>query len=240
MLEVGVAVAKVPKYAVQESGDSVEVIERPRGGLSVVVSDGQRSGRGAKAISNIAVRKAASLLAEGVRDGAVARAAHDYLRTFRDGKVSAELILLSVDLETRTLVISRNSQCPVLLAEGGVWRVLDAPASRVGVRTRARPVITELELAARQTAIAFTDGVLHAGARRGLTMDALDVIRRLDCQPACTPQMLADGLLAAALDLDEGRPRDDITVVVMQISEREADHDPAVRRMRVHFPISSL
>src|SRR5512142_1686500 len=105
MLNADIAVAKVAKYAVRESGDSVEVTERPRGGLSVVIADGQRSGRSAKSISNIAVRKAISLLAEGVRDGAAARAAHDYLRTQR-GQVTAEMIIVSIDLETRTLVIS--------------------------------------------------------------------------------------------------------------------------------------
>jgi len=77
MLQVQIAVAKAPKYAVLESGDSVEVIERPRGGISVVMADGQRSGRAAKAISNMTVRKAVTLLGEGVRDGAVARATHD-------------------------------------------------------------------------------------------------------------------------------------------------------------------
>ena len=45
VLNVEIAVAKAAKYAVHESGDSVEVIERPRGGLSVVMADGQRSGR---------------------------------------------------------------------------------------------------------------------------------------------------------------------------------------------------
>ena len=72
VLILDIAVAQAAKYAVRESGDSVEVVERPCGGLSVVMVDGQRSGRSAKAISNVAVRKAISLLAEGVRDGAVA------------------------------------------------------------------------------------------------------------------------------------------------------------------------
>ncbi|HEX9116072.1 MAG TPA: serine/threonine-protein phosphatase, partial [Anaerolineae bacterium] len=132
MLNVDVAVAKVCKYAMPESGDTVEVVERPRGGLSLVMADGQRSGRSAKMISNLAVRKAITLLAEGVRDGAVARAAHDYLRTARNGQVSAELVLISVDLETRTLVITRNSRVPVLLCEAGAWQVLDADAVAVG------------------------------------------------------------------------------------------------------------
>jgi hypothetical protein len=79
-LELQVAVAKVSKYAMSESGDSVELIERPHGGLSLVLVDGQRSGQSAKAISNIVARKAVSLLADGVRDGAAARAAHDSRR----------------------------------------------------------------------------------------------------------------------------------------------------------------
>ena len=145
-LELQVAVAKVSKYAVSESGDSVELVERPHGGLSLVVVDGQRSGKSAKAISNIVARKAISLLADGVRDGAAARAAHDYLRTLRGGQVSATLNILSVDLVTRTIVVSRNSHCPVLIVQGpeGELHLLDEPSEAIGIHSRTRPVITEL------------------------------------------------------------------------------------------------
>ena len=84
-LEIQIAAAKIAKYAASESGDSLELIERPNGGISIVLADGQRSGKSAKTISNLVVRKAISLLAEGVRDGAAARAAHDYLHTYRGG-----------------------------------------------------------------------------------------------------------------------------------------------------------
>ena len=50
-MEIQIAVAKTNKYAVSESGDTLEVVERPGGGLSVVLADGQSSGRGAKIIS---------------------------------------------------------------------------------------------------------------------------------------------------------------------------------------------
>ena len=63
-MEVQVAAAKVGKYATSESGDTLEMIERPLGGVSFVLADGQSSGRGAKRISNLAARKAISLLAE--------------------------------------------------------------------------------------------------------------------------------------------------------------------------------
>lgn len=73
-MEFQIAVAKVNKYATSESGDTIEVVERPNGGFSVFLADGQTSGRGAIAVSQLVVRKVIGLLAEGVRDGA---ASHD-------------------------------------------------------------------------------------------------------------------------------------------------------------------
>ena len=105
-MEIKIAVSKIKKYATRTSGDTVEIIERPNGGVSVVMADGQTSGRGAKWVSSFVVRKVISLLADGVRDGAAARAASDALYTERNGRVSATLNLLSADLQTNTLVIT--------------------------------------------------------------------------------------------------------------------------------------
>jgi serine phosphatase RsbU (regulator of sigma subunit) len=240
VFKVDVAVTKVPKYAVRESGDTVEIVERARGGLSVVMADGQRSGRAAKAISNIAVRKAVSLLAEGIRDGSAARAAHDYLRTQRGGQVSAELTMISVDLESRTLVISRNSRCAVLFAEGGAWRTLDEPSDVVGIYERTRPVIIEVPLAVGQMVVAFTDGLLHAGSRRGAGLDPLKTVQEISCWPDCSADSVADALLSAALVLDENRPVDDISVIVLRVVEGPPDGELEVRRMTVSFPVPPI
>jgi len=237
MLHVELAVAKVPKYAVRESGDSVEVTERPHGGLSVVIVDGQRSGQSAKAISNIAVRKAISLLSEGVRDGAVARAAHDYLRTQRGGQVSAELTIISVDLETRTLVISRNSRLPVVLGDEEGWQLLDAPAEGVGTQPRSRPVINELPLVPGQTVIAFTDGLTHAGKRAGRPLNLAAMLEQPGCCRDAPAQQIADSLLETALRLENGRPGDDVSIVVVRVTAVAGAAQPEVRRMTVSFPI---
>src|SRR5512133_939912 len=117
-MEISIAVAKTNKYATSESGDTLEFVERPNGGVLVVLADGQTSGRGAKSISLMVVRKVISLLAEGVRDGAAARAASDTLYAERNGKVSATLNILSADLQTGTLVITRNNPAPVFIARG--------------------------------------------------------------------------------------------------------------------------
>ena len=238
-LELQAAVAKVSKYAVSESGDTVELIERPHGGLSLVLVDGQRSGKSAKAISNMVARKAVSLLADGVRDGAAARAAHDYLRTMRGGQVSATLNIVSVDLTTRTIVISRNSHCPAIVVQGPDQELLllDHPSQAIGIHSRTRPVITEIPIALGTHVIVYTDGVLSAGVRYGERLDAPAFIRGEIgfCTEETCARSLADALLGHAVDLDRGRPGDDVSVVVISVVPRQQPDD--VRRLSVRFPI---
>jgi serine phosphatase RsbU (regulator of sigma subunit) len=234
-LEIQLAVEKVNKYASSESGDTVEIVERPHGGISIVVADGQRSGRSAKAISNIVVRKAISLLAEGVRDGAVARATHDYLHTQRGGKVSAELHIVSVDLVTQTLVVSRNARCPILMRHAGTFVWLDEPSEAVGIHRLTKPIITEHRLEPATTLVVFTDGVWSAGHMAGHRIDLPALITQIDADGTVSASVIADAILSEALRLDQGRPRDDATVLVMKLVELPAVD--GVRRLTMRFPI---
>jgi serine phosphatase RsbU (regulator of sigma subunit) len=233
-MEILISVAKINKYASPESGDTVEVIERPNGGMSVVLADGQSSGRGAKQISNLVVRKVISLLSEGVRDGAAARAASDSLFTERKGKVSSTLNIISVDLQTSTLVITRNNPAPVIIATADQIRLLDEDCKPIGLYRDTRPLISELPLEAGLTIIMFTDGLVHAGSRYGEAMDFITCLQAMLEDEIPHPQEIADSLLAHALQLDEGRPVDDISVVVVQATSHTGDN---VRRMTVRLPL---
>ena len=228
------AVSKINKYATSESGDTVEVVERPIGGLSVVMADGQSSGRGAKWISTMVVRKVIALLAEGVRDGAAARAASDYLFTERNGKVSATLNIISVDMHTRSLVITRNNPTPVLLVRNSELQSLDEDCLPIGLYRGTRPQITEVSLEAGLTAVAYTDGLVHAGSRSSETMDVKTELMTLLNLAQTSPEIIADQLLQQAMQLDQGRPSDDITIVALHVLDEEGD---GVRRMTVRLPI---
>jgi serine phosphatase RsbU (regulator of sigma subunit) len=236
-MEVSFAVAKIGKYATSESGDTVEMVERPHGGISLVLVDGQRSGRAAKKISNIVARKAIQLLAEGVRDGAAARAAHDYLYTYRGGKVSATLNIVSVDAVTETLVISRNNEAPVIVhtPQRGLF-LLDEPSESIGIRRNAKPVITEIPVEVGPLVVAYTDGLRHAGSWHGQgCYDPPQATRRLLQEGISDPRQIADHLLGEAIEMDDGRPRDDISVIVVAVNEaRSAD---GVRRLSGRLPL---
>jgi serine phosphatase RsbU (regulator of sigma subunit) len=235
-VEVQIAVAKVRKYATSNSGDTVEVVERPQGGVSVVMADGQSSGRGAKWISTLVVRKVISLLAEGVRDGAAARAASDSLYTERGGKVSATLNILSVDKQTNTLVITRNNPVPAVLARHDQIQLLNDESIPVGSYRDTRPVICEVRLEAGLTAIAFTDGIVHAGDRIGQPLNIETCLEALLEGEEPSPQLIADSLLEIAMKLDQNRPSDDISVIVLRVMQETGDE---VRRMSVRLPLES-
>ena len=227
-MEIQIAVAKVTKWASRESGDTLETIERPTGGLSLVLVDGQHSGRGAKAVSNLVARKAISLLAEGVRDGAAARAAHDYLYALHNGKVQATLNIVSVDLVSKTLVLSRNNPNPIhILTEAGVTDLTE-PSNPVGIYRHTRPVITELPLAPHMGIVAYTDGLPSAGVRRGQPLDVRAEVDRLHRAGLAAAQTWADQLLGLALERDEQRAGDDISVLVVAVLPRR-ESDPAWR-----------
>ena len=234
-MEVNIAVSKTKKYATSSSGDTVEVVERPRGGVSVVMADGQSSGCGAKWISTMVVRKVISLLAEGVRDGAAARAASDSLFTERNGRVSSTLNILSVDVQTNSLVITRNNPAPVMLFQNDSIKVIDSDSNAIGFYSGTRPNIIEVPLEVGLVVVSFTDGLIHAGDRSGKTMDIEDVLMELLREDQHSAQEIADLLMERAMILDQGRPVDDISIVVLKVQD---SHQNSIRRMNVRLPIN--
>ncbi len=236
-MEIHVGIAKVNKYASSESGDTLEVVERPNGGVSIVLADGQTSGRGAKNVSTLVVRKVISLLAEGVRDGAAARAASDALFTERAGKVTATLNILSIDLQTGTIVITRNNPSPVFVAHNDHVECISTTSSSIGTSRNVRPVITEFALENGITIAFFTDGIRDAGDRTGQVFDICTILEAMLDEEEPSAQLIADSLLAHAIRLDNNRPNDDMSVVVMRTVPTESDQ---IRRMSLRLPVSPL
>ncbi|MCC6628835.1 MAG: SpoIIE family protein phosphatase [Chloroflexi bacterium] len=240
MLTVEVGIAKTNKYASRDSGDTAEIVERPGGGLSVVLVDGQGSGAAAKMLSNALAGKAVALLKEGARDGAVARATHDYLHHYRGGQVSATLDIVSVDLVSRTVVVTRNSDSPMIVRDASGVQAIAGGSGPIGPRRHTRPEVWQFPVAAGLELIVFTDGIANAGRRAG-SWEPLAYLAGVD-RSELPAAVLADGLLAAALTADQQRANDDMTVVALTIGaagDRTAqDSGPLIRRLSLSWPLT--
>lgn len=239
MLELQAAVAKVGKYASSESGDTIEMIERPQGGFSIVMVDGQGSGRGAKTLSNLVTARAVAMLKDGARDGAVARAVHDYLYGYRNGQVSATLNILSVDFQARSIIMSRNNPLPYYIIDADGITSFNEPSTAIGLYTHTKPIIKQHDIREGMMLIGFTDGISQAGTRYGKDMDLGNFLASLRCDGGCTAQETADTILMRAMELDQKRPKDDMSVLVLSARARD-DDEPKIRRQHISFPLERI
>jgi serine phosphatase RsbU (regulator of sigma subunit) len=114
----------------------------------------------------------------------------------------------------------------------------DDESNPIGLYRDTRPLISEVPLEPGLIVVLFTDGLVHAGSRTGEYLDIKTFLQSLiddDVDEEETnPQDIADSLLAHAVQLDQGRPVDDITVVAISVTSRMSD---SVRRMSVHLPL---
>ena len=234
-MQLELAVSKVDKFGVSPGGDTVEVTERPNGGVSIVLSDGQGSGAPAKAISAFVVSKAISMIADGARDGAVARSVNDALYARRRAQVSATLTIVSADTDHGQIIISRNSNCPVItLSDDGSRSILDDASSPIGTQRMIRPQIVQLPLKEPRTILAFSDGILSGNKGAG-EKAVFETIIGLAADALARPAELSRGILDWAIERDQGRPTDDISVVAVRISPRVEEKE--VREMTMKFPL---
>ncbi|PSR26823.1 MAG: serine/threonine-protein phosphatase [Sulfobacillus benefaciens] len=233
MMRIDVTWAKMPKGGFGESGDTIELVERPLGGISVILADGQGSGASAKRISRLVSMKAVSLIADGSRDGAVARAVQDMLYTAREGRVTATLVVLSCDMHTNSIVIARNTPVPVLIRQEDVVFRLEGGSEVIGTYRRTRPTMTELALIPETVILTFSDGVVNAGKRFGKSLPWDMIEEELKTLDLAELQAWVDDLMARTLALDKDRPGDDVSIVALGI---RSDVQNAIRTLSASIP----
>ena len=85
--------------------------------------------------------------------------------------------------------------------------------------------------------VVFTDGVLSAGERTGQSLDLPELIRGFLDSGLQSVEDLAGHIVEAVLRVDQGRPADDASVLVVAITEDDSDQQ--VRRLKIRFPIGS-
>ncbi|NJN17918.1 MAG: SpoIIE family protein phosphatase [Oscillochloris sp.] len=229
-LDIHVAIAKIAHHG-GESGDTLETIERPGGGFSFVLVDGQGTGRGAKTLSNLVATRAISLLKDGARDGAVARAVHDYLYTYRMGQAVATLNIISVDFQSGRILVSRNNPAPFFVIDRRGLRSFNEPSTPIGLQPMVKPIITELTVEPFMYVVVFTDGLLRAGERYDEDLALVNYLSGWPAEEGLAPDELSERLLQRAIELDRDEPSDDMSVLTLAVLP--AEDAPAVRRMYV-------
>jgi serine phosphatase RsbU (regulator of sigma subunit) len=169
-------------------------------------------------------------ITDGVRDSAAIRAASNNIFLEHNGSVRANLDVLTVDFQTNTILISRNSPVPVFLVNEDLVDCLSSDSEPIGSRVDISPSIVELPIQAGMKVVVFSDGVFNAGRNNQQSSDFCTTIQALIEEQEPSAQEIADFLLNQAIRLDDGRPKDDMSVIVLMLRAQSNDR---IRRMSV-------
>ncbi len=241
MLDIRVAVAKLGRTSSATSSDTLEVIERPGGGVSLVLVDGSGTGRGAKSLSSVLAMRVIALLSDGARDEAAAQAIHDYLYTYRMGQSSATLNIISVDFAEKVLRVTRNNPAPFYVLTPRGLHTYNEPSTPIGLHDATLPVVHELPVEPYTSIVAFTDGLLHAGERYQEDTGLTNFLAGWPVGHGSDPEELTDEILARAIEADHGEPVDDISIVTLAVHPAYPPDDDQygvypVRRLTASVP----
>ena len=81
----------------------------------------------------------------------------------------------------------------------------------------------------------LSEGILHAGKNSGEKTDITDLILNvIEDSEEMSADQIADIFLRSASALDENKPQDDMTAIVIKVSNNRAAH---TRRMLVTSPV---
>ena len=236
-MEIDVSVSKIDRYGSLLGGETIEAIERPNGGVSVVLAKGTLEKKKSKQISNLVVRHVIHSISEGVRDGAAARAAADTLYTEKMGLASASLNILSADMQTYTIVLTCNNPTPMYIIRNGKIDSFTNDSVLIGAGSDIKPFISEIPLESGTFIILFTSGFYNAGRTHNRELDIHLLLSSIIEEISPTSQQLADTLLTQALNIEQNQPTDDMCVVVMCVTDKAKN---GMRRMSISMPIPLL
>ncbi len=133
------------------------------------------------------------------------------------------------------MVLCRNNHCPIYIVNKDGLTTLDEPVRAVGVHRNTKPIVTEFPLAAPTLAVIFTDGILSAGSRKGRLLDIPQILQELCPDGNCSAKTVADAIFEAAYALDDQRPVDDISLLVVAVLNKRSASDS--RHLELTFPL---
>jgi serine phosphatase RsbU (regulator of sigma subunit) len=232
-MEFQIAIAKVDRYSSNEEGDKVEVIERPLGGLSIILAEGKLNGRRSKAVALKAVHKLLTLISEGIHDGASSRAVLTNLNNEHGGNAELNLSVISCDLVSQTLVITKNNQLPVALIRDEKIDYLRIEDEECNLALT--PKVFQFQLEEGMTLVICSDGIFRAGCQNNQPFNLTLNLEALFEDDEPSVRVLADYLLTQAISQDIGRPHDDMSVIVLRTADKGSQ---GIRRVDIQFPIT--
>lgn len=203
-------VTSLKKSGSSASGDSHSVIKIDERRFMVTLADGMGSGEYAKRISENTVSLLESFYRAKMPSELVLSTVNKLL-TFNKEERFACVDLAIVDLDNGNADIIKIGSPLGFILSGNTVKVLESASLPLGILESLRPDANSYALLENDVLLFLSDGVVDAFG------SATDLYEHLRALPIGNPQQLTDGLLQAALRIQNGIAKDDMTAVAVRL-----------------------
>jgi PAS domain S-box-containing protein len=221
---VGVAVRYRAAGELNEvGGDFYDVFERRSGGYAFEIGDVSGKGAEAAAVTALARHTVRTASLQPATPSELLETLNDAMLVQRAGSEFCTVCLACLTLHTGegagggTLTVALGGHPPALvLRADGTVEPVGVAGTLLGVFADPRLHEVETELQPGDTVLLYTDGVTEAGPA-GAEIGDDGLARILAGLRGLSPDEIVDGVEQAAVDAQDGKPRDDIALVAFAL-----------------------
>ena len=216
--EIQTTVCKLPKCGNEHSGDNHAMHQLKDGHFVAVLSDGMGHGRKASEESRITVSMLERLLENGIARDFAVRMVNSMMALRSPEESFATVDLTLVDLYTAKAEFIKIGAAATYIKRGReVWPI-KSTSLPAGILNTVDVERTVSQLQSGDLIIMVTDGIVDSKADKVNKEDW--IVRALSKVEVVGPEALGEYLLNLARINQDGQPKDDMTVVVLQINRQ--------------------
>ncbi len=207
-------VAKAKKDGSNISGDTHSVVRISGNKFLLALSDGMGSGECAENISSASLSLIESFYKAGLNSNLILGTVNKLLAiNTEDSFTALDVSVINLN-DCSADFIKYGSPYGFIVGDNGV-RIIEGNTLPLGIIDELKPSVASAELNDGDVIVLVTDGISDAFGSSGEVIDYLRTV------PAKNPQTLADGLLAQAVQLNDGEHKDDMTVLAVRVFKRK-------------------
>ncbi len=200
-------------------GDFYDVFEKRDGGWAFEIGDVSGKGAEAAAVTALARHTVRTASLQPASPKSLLETLNDALLLQRAGSEFCTVCLARLSLEPglRRLTVALGGHPPALLLRAdGTVEAIGEPGTLLGVFADPDLREAETDLAPGDTVLLYTDGVTEAGPT-GAEIGDEGLAELLGTLRGLGPEAIVDAIEQAAVDIQDGQPRDDIALVAFSI-----------------------
>lgn len=216
-LKLVVGTATIPRYQADVCGDTFMAAKLEMGKQLLILADGMGAGREAAETSATAVELLRDLLAAGFPPEKALEALNMILllRATKEAFTTCDVALINCC--TGGAEFYKLGACPTFILRDGTVKTCGNPSLPAGIleEIKIEPVYEELQEG--DLLVMVSDGVLEA--HREINEKEKWLVKALQRAGQGRPQEIADRLLKQARALANGKPRDDMAIIVARVEK---------------------